>query len=73
MGEDELPYAKTVAVVGLALLALSIGWFAVTAEDHPAPTPPPVVTERQVPLEDGGTVRCLVFSSSTSCDWRAAQ
>ena len=77
---DRLPYAKTVAVISLVLLALIIAWFAITAK-----TPPPrpsipaqtteqaSVIEQRITLADGRILLCLSFpGQQLTCDWSHA-
>jgi hypothetical protein len=70
-------------LISLALMALLIIVLAVTSED-PVSAPrgaPPVssadlaVTEQIIPLTDGRSVLCLVFTApvrQTACDWTGA-
>lgn len=80
---------KIITLLFLGMLACLIAFFAlVSRSDEPQVTPPrggatphtiadtANVVEQPVPLADGRTVTCLVFTSPTkqiSCDWTTAR
>lgn len=86
---DPYKTLKAIAVIAIGSLAVLITFLAiVTGNDEPQVTPsrgganpPPTledlnVTEQEIPLVDGRTVMCLVFTNPTkeiTCDWTTAR
>lgn len=81
-GDDLSRHFRAVVLSVLAVLSVTILWFALTTPDTPSDPPPPAqsldqagVTEHRLTLPDGRVLLCLSFpgpSQPVSCDWSRA-